>query len=190
MTEPSPMELYKSNERYVPQFKKNVLAFLQEKGDDDKVVNSSSMNSPRTIAQASAKFHVHPTTISDWLKEYEREVQMRELQEKHELFTQNELPCSSSHVDTELPISDSLASVLEGQILHFLQNFRNSNKISKYVSICRLQDELSAEIKQLYSQSKASKTSWIVQWCSKVLSTNVKNDDSELIEIPTRIHVS
>ncbi|CAG7728564.1 unnamed protein product [Allacma fusca] len=101
--------IIKTSERYVPQFKQKVLDYLNP---------DSSSRSKVTINAAAKKFRVHPTTISDWVQDNKRQLEMNTLHENLQ-NADDVLPLTAIPDDSNQ--QSSIYSTIENNLIHWLQ---------------------------------------------------------------------
>lgn len=135
-------------ERYAPQFKQKVVDYvLGKRSENDANVGVS-------YVEASKQFGIHPTTISEWIQERKRQLEIKQLVSAREAFKVNE--ASSSSLD------DSLRECMKNVRLISA----NDNNVVKVQAT--LYQELGCILESSLLATRAKKSSWMAIWWENV----------------------
>lgn len=171
----------KSALRYIPQFKQKVLDFLELETSTTDNEKQNNKKRRKSFAAAAEKFDVHPSTISDWVHEAERQSAIRYLHAKHETQVIVASQESFTQPDACLTVSSP-----EEKALKLLKTIRNNLPSDhKSVNMSGLKLEIYEGIEMILNEMDeedgfCKSASWLRSWCKK-LGQDLRNvkDNSE-----------
>ncbi|CAL8143090.1 unnamed protein product [Orchesella dallaii] len=193
-----------SAERYAPQFKEKVLKYLEQGDEEDTPTEKPpSSKTPhkygsQTIASAAAKFHVHPTTISDWVQNKRRQAELKNLQEiSMSIDTQSQqsssTPTSSASSIAKKSKTNAPMNKVESEIISILNKERVKVPLSKETNVQILKQNISQQIQAIVNDNETSftpsttpsKMPWYVIWWKRFDTPN--SSESETFTTQTAV---